>query len=162
MWSDSMKIITQHIVTLVCTCMFLSSCSHLNIVKKPVTFDEQRTQLSLQYLKQRHGIDTNNINIDPKMVVVHYTVIPTLEGTFRAFLKPTLPSSRVAITSASSLNVSSQFVIDRDGTIYQILPEETTFARHVIGLNYTAIGIENVGDQDKTLSLINSCKRILI
>jgi len=37
--------------------------------------------------------------------------------------------------------VSSQFLIDRDGTIFRLLPDRT-FARHTIGLNYLAIGIE--------------------
>ena len=118
----------------------------IDIIKKPVSFDAKRKQLSLDYLKNRHGLDTNSIDIDPRMVVVHYTVIPTLDKTIKAFYNATLPSSRKAITGASQLNVSSQFVIDQDGTIYQILPKETTFARHVIGLNYCAIGIENVGD----------------
>ncbi|QDP01962.1 peptidoglycan recognition family protein [Thalassotalea sp. PS06] len=131
----------------------VSGCSaspDINIVKKPVIFDQEREQLSLQYLKERHDIDTDKAVIDPKMIVVHYTVIPTLEGTMRAFNEPKLPDFRVAITGASSLNVSSQFVVDRDGTIYQILPEETTFARHVIGLNYCAFGIENVGGDENT------------
>lgn len=135
-------------VLMLTTATLLSSCSNITIVKKPVTFDEQRTNLSLQYLKERHGIDTGQINIDPKMIVIHYTVIPTLEGTIRAFQAPTLPSARAGISSASQLNVSAQFVVDRDGTIYQILPDETTFARHTIGLNYAAIGVENVGDGD--------------
>jgi N-acetyl-anhydromuramyl-L-alanine amidase AmpD len=130
------------------TATMLSSCSNITIVKKPVTFDEKRTALSLQYLKERHGIDTDQITIDPKLIVLHFTVIPTLAGTMRVFESPTLPSSRVAISSASQLNVSAQFVVDRDGAIYQILPDETTFARHVIGLNYAAIGVENVGDGD--------------
>lgn len=130
------------------TTILLGGCDKITIVKKPVTFDEQRTQLSLQYLKERHGIDTDQINIDPKMIVIHYTVIPTLKGTMRAFQAATLPASRTGISSASQLNVSSQFVVDRDGTIYQILPAETTFARHTIGLNYAAIGVENVGDSD--------------
>jgi len=135
-------------VLMLTTATLLSSCSNITIVKKPVTFDEQRTKLSLQYLKERHGIDTDQINIDPKMIVIHYTVIPTLERTMKAFQSPTLPSSRTGISSASQLNVSAQFVVDRDGTIYQILPDETTFARHTIGLNYAAIGVENVGDGD--------------
>ncbi len=130
------------------TAILLSGFSGIHIIKEPVTFDSERKKLSLQYLKERHGIETQDINIKPKMIVLHFTVIPTLEGTIRAFQKATLPSSRVAITSASQLNVSSQFIIDQDGSIYQILPEETTFARHVIGLNYTAIGVENVGDAD--------------
>ncbi len=47
--------------------------------------------------------------------------------------------------TAGALNVSSHYLVDRDGTIYQLLPE-TTLARHVIGLNHSAIGIENVGN----------------
>lgn len=135
-------------VLILTVAILLGSCSDITIVKKPVTFDQQRTELSLQYLKERHGIDTDQINIDPRMIVIHYTVIPTLDKTMNALQSPTLQSSRAGISSASQLNVSSQFVVDRDGTIYQILPEETTFARHVIGLNYTAIGFENVGDGD--------------
>jgi N-acetyl-anhydromuramyl-L-alanine amidase AmpD len=42
------------------------------------------------------------------------------------------------------LNVSAQFLVDRDGSIFRLLPE-TIMARHVIGLNHCAIGIENVG-----------------
>lgn len=35
-------------------------------------------------------------------------------------------------------------MVDRDGSIYQLMPEKW-MARHVIGLNHYAIGIENVG-----------------
>jgi N-acetylmuramoyl-L-alanine amidase len=38
-------------------------------------------------------------------------------------------------------------VIDRDGTIYQLV-SLTTMCRHTVGLNYTAIGIEHVGTSD--------------
>ncbi len=41
--------------------------------------------------------------------------------------------------------MSSHYVVDRDGTIYRLQPD-TQFARHCIGLNHLAIGIENVGD----------------
>jgi len=126
--------------------LLISGCNSFTMVKKPVTFDQHRKQLSLDYLKQRHGIETEQAVIDPKMIVIHYTVIPTLEGTMRVFMDPELASSRSKIKGASQLNVSSQFVIDRDGTVYQLLPEETTFARHTIGLNYCAFGIENIGD----------------
>ncbi|HVS03332.1 MAG TPA: peptidoglycan recognition family protein, partial [Thermoanaerobaculia bacterium] len=46
-----------------------------------------------------------------------------------------------------ALNVGIQFVVDRDGAIYSLYPE-TAMARHTIGLNHVAIGIENVGDGD--------------
>ena len=40
--------------------------------------------------------------------------------------------------------VCAHFVIDKDGTIYQLVPL-TVRCRHTVGLNYTAIGIEHVG-----------------
>ena len=119
--------------------------SNLTIIQKPILYNEQREQLSLEYLKQRYNMIQEKATIIPKMVVVHWTVIPTMQGTYDAFYAPTLPESRAKISSASQLNVSSQYLIDRDGSIYQLLPD-TTFARHVIGLNHSAIGIENVGN----------------
>ncbi|WP_372945427.1 peptidoglycan recognition family protein, partial [Muriicola sp.] len=47
------------------------------------------------------------------------------------------------------LNVSSHFLVGRDGTIYRLMPE-TVMGRHVIGLNHCAIGVENVGGTDET------------
>src|SRR5262249_50239408 len=41
----------------------------------------------------------------------------------------------------------SHFVIDRDGTIYQLV-RLNTICRHTVGLNWTAIGIEHVGTSD--------------
>ena len=46
-----------------------------------------------------------------------------------------------------NLNVSAHFLVDRDGTIYQLMPTNR-MARHTIGLNNIAIGIENVGGVD--------------
>ena len=43
-----------------------------------------------------------------------------------------------------TLNVGAQFLVGRDGAIWQLMPE-TALARHAIGLNWCAIGIENVG-----------------
>jgi len=68
-----------------------------------------------------------------------------MNATFDAFDSPTLPGSRQGISSAGALNVSSQYLVDRDGTVYQLLPERM-MARHTIGLNHVAIGIENVGN----------------
>ena len=38
-------------------------------------------------------------------------------------------------------------MVDRDGTIYQLVPL-TVMCRHTVGLNYAAIGIEHVGMTD--------------
>jgi N-acetyl-anhydromuramyl-L-alanine amidase AmpD len=56
---------------------------------------------------------------------------------------------RPDLNKAGKANVGVQFVIDLDGTIYQIMPDNY-FARHCIGLNHCAIGFENVGRGDIT------------
>jgi N-acetyl-anhydromuramyl-L-alanine amidase AmpD len=129
------------------------SCSPkatFRIFDKPITWNSEREQLSIQYLKDRHGLEKTSATIEPQMVVVHWTAIKTIEVTFDVFNPPTL-GGRADLTGASNLNVSSQFLIDRDGTIFRLLPD-TTFARHVIGLNYLAIGIENIGGDDMPLT----------
>lgn len=131
--------------SLVCISLFLLfSCgTSKKIVDKPIVFDEERIQLTREYLSTRYGLEQDKPIIDPKMIVLHWTQIPTLQQSFDAFYTSKLPS-RPDIATASSLNVSSQFLVDLDGTIYRLMPE-ITMARHVIGLNHTAIGVENVG-----------------
>jgi N-acetylmuramoyl-L-alanine amidase len=127
-----------------------ASAQTFRIFEKPIVYDEERELLSLEYLEKRHAIIKEKATIVPKMVVVHWTAIPTLEGTFDAF-NPTKLGGRPELTSASNLNVSAHFLVDRDGTIFRLLPD-TTFARHTIGLNYMAIGIENIGGPEAPLT----------
>lgn len=129
---------------------FLSSCAlSIPIVDKPIEFKEQRIALTKEYLENRYEIIQDNIEIVPKMIVVHWTAIPSFEKSFNAFNPQALPNWRPELVNQSGLNVSSQFLIDQDGTIYRLMPE-TQMARHVIGLNHTAIGIENVGGTKET------------
>ena len=128
------------------------------IIDRPISFDEQRIKLTLEYLASHYGIIQEYPTILPRMVVVHWTAIPTMEATFNTFNPSTLSNNRADIQSAGALNVSSQFLVDTDGTIYRLMPE-TTMARHVIGLNHCAIGIENVGpgaDGKLTLAQLES------
>ncbi len=125
--------------------LWAMGCATSNkIVERPIVFDAQREALSLVYLSDRYGLQKESPTIVPKMVVLHWTVIPTFEESFEFFKNATLSKTRGDISGAGALNVSSHFMVDRDGTIYQLLPE-TTMARHVIGLNHCAIGVENVG-----------------
>ena len=119
------------------------------IIDRPIVFNEERKELSLEYMKERYGLEQEEPTIEPKMVVLHWTAIPTLERSFEAFKNPVLPGARTAISGAGSLNVSTQFLVDRDGQIYRLMPE-TLMGRHVIGLNHTAIGVENVGGTKET------------
>ncbi|MEM9076272.1 MAG: peptidoglycan recognition family protein [Bacteroidota bacterium] len=125
--------------------VFLNSCTtKKQIVDKPIIFNEQRVKLTKEYLEQRYQLKQETPTIEPKMIVLHWTAIPTLERSFNAFVSPTLPNWRPDIKTVSGLNVSAHFLVDQNGTIYRLMPE-TTMARHVIGLNHCAIGVENVG-----------------
>ncbi|MGB2760882.1 peptidoglycan recognition protein family protein [Maribacter stanieri] len=128
--------------------LIVSCTSTKSIVDHPITFNEERKILTLEYLQNRYGLEQESPKIDPKMIVLHWTVIPTFQKSFEAFDPVTLPNWRPDIKNVSGLNVSSQFMVDRDGTIYQLLPE-TTMARHVIGLNHCAIGVENIGGTEE-------------
>jgi hypothetical protein len=134
---------------------FFISCSSsqptFRTIYKPIVFDSQRAELSLEYLKERYGIMARTPAIHPVMIVLHWTDIPSLEKTFDAFNRSTLPAARNGIKQAGLLNVSSQYLVDRDGTIFQLMPD-SMFARHVIGLNYCAIGVENVGSGKNPLT----------
>ena len=133
---------------LLCGMIFLSFQTlgqKLKMIEKPIIWDSTRRALSLEYLKIRHGITQNEPTIQPKMIVVHWTAVPTFEKSFGVFNPPTLAKTRKELQNASQLNVSAHYLIDRDGSVYHLMPD-TLLARHVIGLNYCAIGIENVGD----------------
>ncbi|MEL6917819.1 MAG: peptidoglycan recognition family protein [Bacteroidota bacterium] len=120
----------------------------MEIVDKPIVFDELREQMTLEYLSERYGLQQDSPTIVPKMIVLHWTAFPTLEQSFGAFEPSTLPNWRPDIANISGLNVSSHFLVDQDGTIYRLMPENI-MARHVIGLNHCAIGIENVGGTEE-------------
>jgi len=129
----------------ICILIFFTNCSiEKQIVDKPIVFDEERIALTKEYLKNRYHIDNDSISIRPQIIVLHWTAIPTFKGSYNAFYNSKLPNSRPDIKDASSLNVSAHFLVDQDGTIYRLMPEKY-MARHVIGLNHCAIGIENVG-----------------
>ncbi|WP_353546865.1 N-acetylmuramoyl-L-alanine amidase [Rhinopithecimicrobium faecis] len=122
----------------------------LQIEQRPITWNEEREQLSIEYLKNRHGIAQNSAIIKPTMVVVHWTAVMSLDRTFQVFDPVKLPA-RPELQKVSPLNVSAQFLVDRDGHIVQVLPD-SVFARHTIGLNYCAIGIENIGSDKYPLT----------
>jgi len=130
-------------VLLILIC-FISCTTTRYIVDKPIIFNKERTALSLQYLSDRYGLEQDAPVINPKMIVLHWTVIPTFEGSFDVFNDPKIAGWREYVQTISGLNVSAHFLVKRDGAIYRLMPE-TTMARHVIGLNHCAIGIENVG-----------------
>lgn len=122
---------------------------------RPLPFGEERIAATLDYVRERcdPAVDDRpeSALYAPRMIVVHWTAIPTRRATWEAFAPATLPGDRADIARAGRLNVSAHFLVDRDGRIDQLLPE-TVIARHCIGLNRVAIGIENVGGPQAPLT----------
>ena len=114
-----------------------SSCSAISIIYKPIAWSENRERLIEEYAQLHYG--KSETRIIPQAVVVHWTVSETWEQAYNWFYNESM--------SDGTLNVASQFIVDRDGTIYR-LSEETALNRHIIGYNWCAIGIENVGGID--------------
>lgn len=129
---------------LVCTTKPIHSPFELKIIDKPIAFGPERIAMTKEYIKSHYGMDVNTIEITPKIILLHWTAEMNLDKSFKRLEPQKLLSDRKDIAKASLLNVSSQFLVARDGTIYRLMPENW-MARHVIGLNYSSIGIENVG-----------------
>ncbi len=119
--------------------------TQIAIIDRPITFGDGRKQLTVAYRQRHQDPQASDIAITPKVVVLHHTGRGTLEESWGYFEPPTIDNSRPNVTAAGDVNVSAHFMVDRDGTIYRLVPE-TWMARHCIGLNHVAIGIENVGN----------------
>jgi N-acetyl-anhydromuramyl-L-alanine amidase AmpD len=117
----------------------------LKIIHRPIRFNEERIELTKQYIRKHYGLKVNDIKIVPKAIVVHWTGTSSLKAIWRGFNRVRLRRSRRHIIRGGALNVSAHFLVGQDGTIYRLMPENW-MARHCIGLNYDSIGIENVGD----------------
>jgi len=108
-----------------------------HIVDKPIEWNETRIRLIHEYAQIHYGKDIDTIV--PQMIVLHWTAADNWEGTYNYFYH-----SEGNYTEGGKLNVASHYLVDRDGTIYQLTPE-TALNRHAIGYNWCAIGVENVG-----------------
>lgn len=113
-----------------------------SIIDTPILQNEYRTQLQREYSLRHYGEAITEII--PQAVVVHWTGASTVESTYNWFYNPNY--------SDGTLNVASQFLVGRDGTIYRLAPENS-LCRHAIGYNWCAIGIENVGGHDDSENL---------
>ncbi len=132
---------------LVCTTKPIQSPFELQIIDKPIDFGTERIAMTKEYIKSHYGKKVNDITITPKIILLHWTAEMSFDKSFKRLQPQRLLSDRKDIVKASALNVSSHFMVTRDGTIYRLMPENW-MARHVIGLNYSSIGVENIGGKD--------------
>ncbi|MDX2093125.1 MAG: peptidoglycan recognition family protein [Kofleriaceae bacterium] len=118
------------------------------IVDAPIRWNAEREKLTLEYRRRHVDPAATDVTITPRAIVLHYTGGSSAKGTRSYFDNIRIEAERKQLAAAGAVNVSSHYLVDRDGTIYRLQPD-TRFARHCIGLNHLAIGVENVGDGNK-------------
>jgi beta-N-acetylhexosaminidase len=112
-----------------------------HIVQRPIPFPRKRKREMAAYAKRHYGLDTYRLT-QPHVIVEHYTAGTTFSSAYNTFAQDTPDVELHELPGTCS-----HFVIDTDGTIYQLVPT-SIMCRHTVGLNYTAIGIEHVGTSD--------------
>jgi beta-N-acetylhexosaminidase len=114
------------------------------IVPKPIPFGAARRAETAAYARRHYGLDTWRL-VRPRVIVEHYTASNSFSSAYSTFAAD-VPDSELHELPGTC----AHFVIDTDGTIYQLVPL-STMCRHTVGLNHTAIGIEHVGTSDSQI-----------
>jgi beta-N-acetylhexosaminidase len=115
-----------------------------HLVAKPIPFPAKRKREMAAYAKRHYGLDTYRLN-SPHVIVEHWTAGNSFSSAYNTFARD---SRDVELHELPG--VCAHFVIDTDGTIYQLVSTRI-MCRHTVGLNYTAIGIEHVGTSDQAV-----------
>ena len=92
------------------------------------------------YSKRHYGVRTWHLR-HPRVIVQHYTAGTSWQGAWNTFAANSEHNGEYPGTC-------SHFLIDTDGTIYQLVRLGIR-CRHAVGMNHTAIGIEHVGTSDR-------------
>jgi N-acetylmuramoyl-L-alanine amidase len=109
-----------------------------------IPYGAARKRQMAGYSLRHYGEDTYLLS-HPKVIVEHYTETATAQQAFNTFA-PDIPDSEFHELP----NTCAHFLVERDGKIDQLVPLSLR-CRHTVGLNWTAIGIENVGSSDQAI-----------
>jgi N-acetylmuramoyl-L-alanine amidase len=111
------------------------------VVQRPIPFGEGRKRQMRAYSRRHYGRAEHRL-LSPKVIVQHFTVSDTFASVFNTFAR-NAPDPELRELPG----VCAHYVIDKDGTIYQLVSTAIR-CRHTVGLNWTSIGIEHVGRSD--------------
>jgi beta-N-acetylhexosaminidase len=114
------------------------------IVVKPIPFPAARRAEMAAYSLRHYGRSNWRLQ-HPHVIVEHYTANDSFSATWNTFAAD-VPDPELQELPGTC----AHFVVDTDGTIYQLVPLGIR-CRHTVGLNWTAIGIENVGTSDASI-----------
>jgi N-acetylmuramoyl-L-alanine amidase len=109
-----------------------------------VPFGAKRIKETVAYEQRHYGLQRSTM-VGPHVIVEHYTGNSSFAATWATFASDA-PDPELG----EKPGTCAQFVVDRDGTIYQLV-RLPLVCRHTVGLNWTAIGIEHVGTSDREI-----------
>ena len=116
---------------------FAATVTKPPVVKKYIRYGDGRKQQTVGYNRRHYGADRASYVLkNPRAVVLHHTAGATWQSAWYTFDGNTA-------YNGEKPGVSAQFIIHKDGTIYQTMPL-TYRARHCIGMNWVSFGIEFV------------------
>ena len=110
------------------------------VVWKPIPYGPRRLDEMAAYSKRHYGERTYVLST-PHVIVEHYTDGTSFSSAWNTFAANSVHNGELPGTCA-------HFVIDTDGTIYQLARLDVR-CRHAVGMNWTSIGIEHVGTSDQ-------------
>jgi N-acetylmuramoyl-L-alanine amidase len=111
------------------------------IVQWRIPFPAKRRAEMAAYSLRHYGEREWRLR-DPKLIVEHWTQTPSVSATRDIFV----PDKRDGELRELP-GTCSHFVVARSGAIYQLV-DLGTRCRHAFGVNWTAVGIEHVGQSD--------------
>jgi N-acetylmuramoyl-L-alanine amidase/YARHG domain len=124
----------------------------LEVFDKPIVFNDLRIKLTKEYAKIHYGVSSADIEFIPRMIVIHRTGLKDLKESLERMQPVSRPSAAgSSATRKEEVNGSAHYLVDRDGTVYSLM-KESYIARHVVGLDRHAIGIQNVGQDENALT----------
>lgn len=100
-------------------------------VPRWIPMPQSRLDEMRAYARARYGIDS--YHLEPSMVVLHFTD-SSAQAAINHFSQDIPQSGWLP-------GVCAHYVVDQDGTIYQLVPTNI-MCRHAVGVNHEAIGIE--------------------
>ncbi len=125
------------------------------IVQKAIPYSAKRKKQMAAYSYRHYGNRTWKL-VDPKVVVLHYTVSNTFESPWNLFASNSA-SPGPSGSAPEMPGGCTHFIVDKDATIYQLAPL-TTMCRHAIGINDRAVGIEFV-EMSSATNILNRGKQ---
>jgi N-acetylmuramoyl-L-alanine amidase len=114
------------------------------IHKMLIPYPQKRKREMAAYSKHHYGQYKWRLN-NPQLIVEHYAAAGSISAIYNTF-RPDTPD----VEFHELPGVCSHYAVSASGGVYKFVPP-TIRCRHVVGLNYVAIGIEHVGFSDQDI-----------